>query len=223
MIALQIEMMRLFCHPIQLGAAADWVEEQPAGGGINAQLLAYWLRAGRIPTAIVNSNSGSGSGSGFGDSDNGGFGFGFGFSFGSGSGSGFGSGFGSGSDYYGDYYGSGYGPKQPQITIEDFMPQIDQYVIARGRGSGCTFGKYQGHHGEEVTLTDARTIWNWSGRLHIVGVSQTRSTADNVRLTRSSGEIIVTDCCQVIAPASGRVHEERSSKRSAAFSSHSWG
>ena len=172
MIALQIEMMRLFRHPIQLGAAADWVEEQPSANGINSQLLVYWLRAGRIPSVILHSRYGYGSGDG--------------------SGSGYGYGDGSGS-------GSGHSPKQPQIIIEDFMPQINQYVIARGRGSGCTFGKYQGHHGEEVTLTDARTIWNWSGRLHIVGVSQTRSTADNVRLTRASDEIIVTDCCQVLS------------------------
>ena len=66
MIALQIEMMRLFCHPIQLGAAADWVEEQPSASGINAQLLVYWLRAGRIPSVILHSRYGYGSGDGSG-------------------------------------------------------------------------------------------------------------------------------------------------------------
>jgi hypothetical protein len=74
-----------------------------------------------------------------------------------------------------------------------------EYVVVRSRNQGCVCGFYQGHSGTEVTLTEARQIYSWSGnRLTLFDVCE---EVGEVRLSAPVAEITMTEACGIITPA----------------------
>jgi len=79
------------------------------------------------------------------------------------------------------------------------MPNIGQYVIVRSRDQGCVCGEYRGHASREVTLTQARQIYSWSGeRLTLFDVAV---VPDIIRISRTiedDGGIVMLEACGII-------------------------
>jgi hypothetical protein len=206
-------------HPSPLGRliAADWYAER------GDQIREAWLREeGQLPPAVTSvagngdghgngsgSGDGYGHGNGYGDGDadgdadgNGsgsgdGYGHGSGYGSGSGNGSGYGNGNGNGN---GDGNGNGNGYCKQPITLirweETTMPDIGQYVIVRSRDQGCVCGEYRGHVGREVTLTQARQIFRWSGnRLTLFDVA---AVPGSVQVSAEVAECVMLEACGII-------------------------
>ncbi len=202
MTRLHAELLRTFRVPIPLGIAADWLEEQ--AGGVNAQLLMYWLRCGELPPAITAGlgagwgvGEGDGGGGGLGGGGGAGLGDGWGGGWGDGEGVGEGGGWGAGE---GAGWGGGWGAGEGEtITYtEDFMPVLNEPVIVRARDAAVHFGLYQWHSGREVCLRDARKIWAWTARFTLNAVASTKTTTANSRLSDAVEEVVILDACEII-------------------------
>lgn len=40
---------------------------------------------------------------------------------------------------------------------------MEDYYIVRANGPGVLFGKIESRNGDEITMTDVRKLWYWSG------------------------------------------------------------
>jgi len=108
---------------------------------------------------------GDGCGTGNGNGNGNGYGFGDGFGDGFGNGFGYGNGFGNGNGdgtatATGDFDGNKQTNKGKKMDTEK---HAEKYVIVRTYSAGVFAGYLQSRIGQEVTLTNARRLWYWSG------------------------------------------------------------
>jgi hypothetical protein len=86
-----------------------------------------------------------------------------------------------------------------------------QYVIVRCDRSGVHAGKLVSRNGREVTLKDARCIWNWSGAASTYELSVSGAkNPSNCKFTIPVEEIILLDAIAVIpcTPAAEKMIRE---------------
>ena len=75
----------------------------------------------------------------------------------------------------------------------------EQYHIVRCNGAGVFFGKIKERNGDEVTMTDARRLWYWSGaaslsQLAMEGVKNPR----DCKFPTPVNEIVVFSVLEII-------------------------
>ena len=72
-------------------------------------------------------------------------------------------------------------------------------VIVRGDRSGVFFGNLKERNGQEVTLTDCRRLWYWSGAASISQITaEGVKNPDECKFTMSVSEIIILDAIEII-------------------------
>ena len=72
-------------------------------------------------------------------------------------------------------------------------------VIVRGDRSGVFFGNLKERNGQEVTLTDCRRVWYWSGAASISQIAaEGVKNPDECKFTMSVSEIIILDAIEII-------------------------
>ena len=72
-------------------------------------------------------------------------------------------------------------------------------VIVRGDRSGVFFGNLKERNGQEVTLTDCRRLWYWSGAASISQIAaEGVKNPDECKFTMSVSEIIILDAIEII-------------------------
>ena len=72
-------------------------------------------------------------------------------------------------------------------------------VIVRGDRSGVFFGNLKERNGQEVTLTDCRRLWYWSGAASISQIAaEGVKNPGECRFTMSVSEIIILDAIEII-------------------------
>lgn len=82
----------------------------------------------------------------------------------------------------------------------------EQYYIIRGDRSGVFFGHIKERNGREVTITDCRRLWWWSGaaslsQLAEEGVKNPR----NCKFTVTVPEIVILDAIELIPCSSSAI------------------
>lgn len=76
---------------------------------------------------------------------------------------------------------------------------INRKVIVRGDRSGVFFGTLTAKDGREVTLTNCRRIWQWSGAASISQLAKDGSSnPDNCMFTVTVDEIVILDAIEII-------------------------
>ena len=72
-------------------------------------------------------------------------------------------------------------------------------VIVRGDRSGVFFGTLKERNGQEVTLTDCRRLWYWSGAASISQIaSEGVKNQEACKFTISVEEITILDAIEII-------------------------
>jgi len=72
-------------------------------------------------------------------------------------------------------------------------------VIVRGDRSGVFFGNLKERNGQEVTLTDCRRLWYWSGAASISQIAaEGVKNPGECKFTMSVSEIIILDAIEII-------------------------
>jgi len=76
---------------------------------------------------------------------------------------------------------------------------INQYVIIRAAQAGVFAGILSSREGDEVTLTNARRIWQWAGAATLSQLSQDGTTQpDSCRFPAAVPEIVVIGVIEII-------------------------
>ena len=76
---------------------------------------------------------------------------------------------------------------------------MDKYYIVRGSNSGVFFGKIKERAGQEVTLTEVRCLWHWSGAASIIQLAAEGTKKPNdCKFTMSVDELVITDAIEII-------------------------
>lgn len=76
---------------------------------------------------------------------------------------------------------------------------IGKYVIVRGNRSGVFAGVLKEKNGTEVTLSECRRLWYWSGAASISQLAKEGvKYAENCNFTVTVDEIMVTDAIEII-------------------------
>ncbi len=72
-------------------------------------------------------------------------------------------------------------------------------VIVRSANAGVFAGTLQFRYGDEVTMTDARRIWYWSGAASLSELSQKGvGDPDNCKFPMEVPEVIVLGVCEIL-------------------------
>lgn len=72
-------------------------------------------------------------------------------------------------------------------------------VIVRGDRSGVFFGNLKERNGQEVTLTDCRRLWYWSGAASISQIAaEGVKNPGECKFTMSVSKIIILDAIEII-------------------------
>lgn len=72
-------------------------------------------------------------------------------------------------------------------------------VIVRGDRSGVFFGTLKERNGQEVTLTDCRRLWHWSGAASISQIAaEGVKNPDSCKFTIPVEEITILDAIEII-------------------------
>jgi hypothetical protein len=74
----------------------------------------------------------------------------------------------------------------------------NSYVIVRTYSAGVHFGKLKSREGREVTLTDARRIWSWSGANTLSEISQKGCSMDRSRISEPVPSILLLEAIEII-------------------------
>lgn len=76
---------------------------------------------------------------------------------------------------------------------------IGKKVIIRGDRSGVEFGTLVAQNGREVTLHNARRIWNWAGAASLSQLAQEGTSRPNsCKFTVSVDSITILDAIEII-------------------------
>ena len=75
-----------------------------------------------------------------------------------------------------------------------------RFVIVRARDAGVHFGRYQGHEGRTVYLTDSRRMWRWKAAsgISLSDCATAGIDASNSKICAVVSRLIVLDACEII-------------------------
>ena len=76
-------------------------------------------------------------------------------------------------------------------------------VIIRTYSAGVHVGQLTHREGREVTLTNARRIWSWSGAFTLNEISQSGLDRKKSRISKPVPEILLLEAVEVLPVASG--------------------
>ena len=80
--------------------------------------------------------------------------------------------------------------------LEEKKPR---YVIVRCHDAGVHAGEYASHNGREVTLTNARRIWYWSGAASLNQIAVSGCTDPvNCKIAMPVLQIVLLEACEII-------------------------
>jgi len=86
-------------------------------------------------------------------------------------------------------------------------------VIVRGDRSGVFFGNLKERNGQEVTLTDCRRLWYWSGAASISQIAaEGVKDPEQCKFTISVEEITILDAIEIIPCTNGAIKNINSVK-----------
>lgn len=77
---------------------------------------------------------------------------------------------------------------------------IGTYVIARTYSAGVFAGTLQAKDGKEVTLTDARRIWMWSGAASLSELAvKGTGNPTGCKFPTEVPQVVLTECIELLA------------------------
>ena len=93
------------------------------------------------------------------------------------------------------------------------MITIGDFVLIRTYSAGVHFGTLIKKEGKEVTLSNARRLWSWSGALSLSEIASKGIDLKNSKVSVPVEEIILTEATEIIrvSEKSNLPHEERKS------------
>ena len=71
-------------------------------------------------------------------------------------------------------------------------------VLVRTFSAGVHIGTIKERKGKEVTLTNARRLWNWDGAFTLSAVATSGVDRKNSRISKPVSEIILTEAIEII-------------------------
>ena len=75
----------------------------------------------------------------------------------------------------------------------------EKYVMVRGDRSGVFVGNLEKREGREVTLTNARRIWYWSGAASLSQLAQSgTSDPENCKFPEPVDRILILDAIEIL-------------------------
>ena len=85
-----------------------------------------------------------------------------------------------------------------------FAPaQTSNEVIVRTYSAGVHIGTLQSREGREVTLTNARRLWSWSGAFTLNAVATKGVNRKNSRISVPVPSIVLTEAIEIIPVSDG--------------------
>lgn len=76
---------------------------------------------------------------------------------------------------------------------------MEKYVIVRGENSGVFAGNLKERNGREVTLTDTRRLWYWSGAASLNQLANDGVKYEkDCKFTQPVKEILILDAIEII-------------------------
>ena len=75
---------------------------------------------------------------------------------------------------------------------------IGKFVVVRTYSAGVHVGTLASHDGKNVTLTDARRLWRWSGANSLNEVSQKGADMSYTRISEPVPKIMLTESIELI-------------------------
>lgn len=82
----------------------------------------------------------------------------------------------------------------------------EKYYIVRSKEAGVFFGKITEKDGDEITMTEARCLWYWSGaaslnQLAVEGVKR----PDDCKFTVAVNDLVILNVCEILPCTDGAV------------------
>ena len=74
----------------------------------------------------------------------------------------------------------------------------ERYVIVRTYSAGCFAGVLEAHNGKEVSLREARRLWNWKGAQTLSCLAAVGTTRPNECRFPAPVRITVTEAIEII-------------------------
>jgi len=85
-----------------------------------------------------------------------------------------------------------------EYTIKVKETEMEDYYIIRARGAGVFFGNIRERDGGEVTMTNARRIYYWSGATELCQLAaEGVKDPDNCKFTMTVDEVILLDVVEI--------------------------
>lgn len=78
------------------------------------------------------------------------------------------------------------------------MITIGDFVLIRTYSAGVHFGTLVGKDGKEVTLTNARRLWSWTGALSLSEIAMKGIDIKKSKISVPVEEIILTEAIEII-------------------------
>lgn len=72
------------------------------------------------------------------------------------------------------------------------------FVLIRTYSAGVHFGNLISREGQEVVLSNARRLWNWSGALSLSEIAEKGVTLSGSKISVPVEEIILTQATEII-------------------------
>ena len=75
----------------------------------------------------------------------------------------------------------------------------EKYYIVRSKEAGVFFGKIKEKDGDEVTMTDAKCLWYWSGAasLNQMAIEGVKNPND-CKFTMSVDDLVIFGVCEIL-------------------------
>ena len=94
-----------------------------------------------------------------------------------------------------------------QVTIDEVVYMAQQQssgeVLVRTYSAGVHIGTLKERNGKEVTLTNARRLWSWSGAFTLSAVATQGVDRANSRISVAVPEILLTEGIEIIPVSEG--------------------
>jgi len=94
-----------------------------------------------------------------------------------------------------------------QVTIDGVVYMAQQQssgeVLVRTYSAGVHIGTLKERNGKEVTLTNARRLWSWSGAFTLSAVATQGVDRANSRISVAVPEILLTEAIEIIPVSEG--------------------
>ena len=94
-----------------------------------------------------------------------------------------------------------------QVTIDEVVYMAQQQssgeVLVRTYSAGVHIGTLKERNGKEVTLTNARRLWSWSGAFTLSAVATQGVDRANSRISVAVPEILLTEGIEIIPVSDG--------------------